>query len=185
MAASVSTPAQVFNLALVVSGVPYEVGSLYDGSEAAKTGLRIYAQVRDATLRSRVWPFARKTATLSLSGQAAPYPWTYSYTYPADCIAIRNVNSAAVQPDINDPVPTTWTIADDSTVGKVVLSNIQTASAVYTAQVTNPSQWDSLFVETMVLALAKAIANKWNKEGVKFYAQAEEETASMADAIKG
>ena len=129
--------------------------------------------------------FKRKTATLTSSGQAAPYPWAYSYTYPSDCIAVRTVNSAATQPDINDPVPTQWVVGDDPVAGKVIWTNISGASAVYTAQVTSPAQWEPLFINALVASLASVIAAKWNKEGVKFYSQVEDAETETADEVKG
>ena len=162
MTLSLSTPAQIINAALLKAGVPGEVGSLFDGSELARDAIKVYGATRDAMLRESTWDFAKKTNGLTLSGQAAPWPWTYSYSYPSDCIQVRNV--LVSQPDLNDPTPTLWTVAEDPVAGKVVLSNIANASAVYTCQITNPLQWDAGFLVSLVASLAEYFDGKYARD---------------------
>lgn len=154
MPASVTSPADVVNLALRKLGRSDRVGNLYDGSAAAKAALDIYAQTRDALLRQSDWGFAEKIAAAALSGSAAPAPWSVEYTYPTDCMRLRNLFNASYLADKNNPLPVLYTVADDPARGKVIWCNAAAATLVYTAQVTDPARWEPLFVAALAEALA-------------------------------
>jgi hypothetical protein len=158
MASSVSSPEDIINLALVRIGYKTRVGSIWDGSMAAKKALDAYAQTRDAVLREGDWQFAEQIIVAALTGNAAPFPWGYEYVYPANCIKVRNIFSATYASDTNNPTPTLWTVADNSASEKVVWSNAAGATLVYTAQVTNPANWEPGFVEALVSALGRRLA---------------------------
>jgi len=156
MPASVQSPADVLNLALVRIGYKNRVANLYDGSEAAQTALDIYAQTRDELLRQDDWDFAERIAAAAvLASPAVPAIWTAQYTYPEDCIRVRDLYGAAYLADSNNPIPTRWTIGDVAT-GKVIWANITGATLVYTSRVTDPAQWDADFVEAMASSAAAA-----------------------------
>jgi hypothetical protein len=75
--------------------------------------------------------------------------------------------------DYNYPIPPgelTWEQQGASPVGRtVVLTDVQQAQLVYTADIQYPAQWDSLFREAMVGYLAQQIALAiWVKEDKKF-----------------
>lgn len=108
MVASVTSPADIINLALRRIGYKLtRVSNLYDGSEPAKAALDIYAQTRDDLLRDGNWDFARRDVAATVLRQAPdggyfppnnwdpltypPLPWTYCYEYPDDCLKVRNV----------------------------------------------------------------------------------------------
>lgn len=158
MAASITSPADVVNLALRRIGYQLRVGQLYDGSKASNNALDIYGQTRDALLREHDWGFAQQTIAAVASGQAAPAPWAVSYQYPTDCLKVRNLFQAAYAADQSDPLPVLWEIAGNATVGRVILTNEAAALLVYTQQVTDPARWDSLFVNAFADALGKQLA---------------------------
>lgn len=157
MATVITSPADVVNVALSKIGIRDRIGNIYEGSAAAKAALDVYSQTRDEALRSFDWGFAEKIAAGTLTGNVAPFPWTYEYTYPTDCVKIRNLFGATYIADPNDPRPTLWTIGGIA-AAKVIWAKIPTCTLVYTSQVTNPTLWEPLFVEAFSDALGKRIA---------------------------
>ena len=183
MAVSVSSPADVVNLSLARIGYPMRVGSLFDGSRAARAALTIYGQTRDSLLRTGDWDFARKTAGLNVSGSAAPAPWSYSYAYPSDSLRVRDLIVAAFDP--LNPIPSRWVIANDPAAGKVILSATAYANIVYTFKCTNPMLWESSFVEALAASLGRRLALLLNKEAEQVAMQDEQAQDKIAVSEDG
>jgi hypothetical protein len=165
MTSSVNSPADVVNLALVALGFPYRIGSLYDGSLPAKKALDIYAETRDELLRSKDWPFARRSVNV---GNTNPVPvgWTYAFPYPADALRIRQVAPQGYNPVTLDPVPVPWSLAntDGGTPALVIVANINPVTIEYVGQVTSPTEWEPLFTAALVEALAAKLGPSLRRE---------------------
>lgn len=175
MTAIVTSPADVVNLALQRIGYPGRVSNLYDGSEAAKDALDIYGQTRDQMLREGDWPFASRSgiAALLKSAPVGGYfppnawttaypaqPWKFSYTYPDDCLELRACKPQVYFVPNFSPQSYVFSIANDagySPARRVVLSNVENAMLIYTAQVTNPATWPPDFVEGLAAALGQRL----------------------------
>jgi hypothetical protein len=160
MTASVQSPADVVNLALVILGHPHRVGNLYEGSEAAKAALTIYAESRDEVLRAKDWPFALRQVA-GTAGSTTVSGWAYSWTFPADCLRVRSVAPQTIPSPNYDPQPVQWTIFNDQTATppkKVVLSNISPVNLNYTGQITDMTTWEPLFVNAVAQVLATKLA---------------------------
>lgn len=149
----------VTNMALKSIGYPSYIGSIYEGTKAARIALAIYGQTRDDCLRMRDWTFAMRFATLTTSGQTPPPPWLFEYLYPADCLRIRYVTPASPGTyPVLDPKPQLFSDFNDgrlSTPSKAILCNVTPAALIYTGQVTDTAVWDSNFVEVVVAALGR------------------------------
>lgn len=158
MAVSIRYPEDVINLALVDIGYKRLIGSVYDGSDAANLALNIYSETRDEVLRGYDWGFAEKIVPGVVAASPAPFPWSVAYNYPADCIKIRNIFNAAHAGDPNNPLPVLYTVANDPTAGKVILTNVTVATLVYTGQITNPQFWEPGFISVLTLKLSKRLA---------------------------
>lgn len=176
MTASVQSPADVVNLALRRIGYRLRVGSLYDGSEAAKKALDIYGQTRDALLRAGDWGFAERNVPMNLLKSAPPggytppltwtsaYPplgWLFEYTYPTDCLRVRAVKGTSIFTPNFDPQPNVFSEENDNSFSpprKVILCNVPAAILVYTGQVTDPATWEADFVEALAAGLARRLA---------------------------
>ena len=178
MAVSVSSPEDVVNLSLARIGYSKRIGSLLDGSMAARIALTVYAQTRDKMLRDGDWDFARKTAALVASGQSAPPPWSQSYAYPADSLRVRDLIVASFDP--LNPIPSRWVIANDPVAGKVILSATAYATIVYTFKCTTPTLWESSFVEALAAAIGRRLAPLLNREATQMAAQDEMEQDKVA-----
>jgi hypothetical protein len=153
---TVTSPEDVVNLALARIGYKMRVVNLFEGSPQANAALDIYAQTRDAVLREGDYGFAEKIAAAALSGNGAPAPWSYEYSYPSDALKVRDIFDAAYLADKNNPIPLRWTVGGIAT-GKVIWTNVAGATLVYTQQVTDPAKWEPLFVEALAAALGRRL----------------------------
>lgn len=210
MPASVSSPADVVNVALRRIGYELRVGSLYDGSKASNNALDLYAQTRDELLRQNDWGFAERnismTALLLKTAPAAyvpgqtdwdpalypPLPWRYEYQYPDDCLKVRALKAVPILIPNYDPQPNVWSVANDKAfasppfVRKVILTYVPQAALVYTGQVTDPAQWEADFVEAIAAALGRRLAPGLGKMNVvQLAAQDEAGSTRVAEMEQG
>jgi hypothetical protein len=199
---SVGSPEEICNLALDAIGFPQAIASIYEGTEAARVALREYAQARDELLRESDWPFARQAVTLTLlktapvggygltpwSNAYPPLPWIYEYAYPSDCLDVRSVRPVPIIIPNYQVFPNIFVVASDTATGqKVLLTNLANATAVYTGQVTDMTQWEPLFVSALVDKLARkfAPALKAAGEALKLAVAEEGKSAAEAEAEDG
>jgi hypothetical protein len=203
--AAMQSPADVTNAALVRIGYRLRVGSLFDGSLAAKKALDIYAQTRDELLRQNDWYFAEGNVILTLQKQAPaggyvpptiwnpatnpPLPWLYQYAYPQDALKIRAVKGQPLFIPSMDPNYNNFDTPNDNTLNppaKVIVCNVANAVGVYTRQVTDPSNWDSDFGEALVAAYARRlIPGLGNPELLKIAAPDEMQQQQIAETTLG
>ena len=106
-----------------------------------------YPQTRDALLRSHFWRFAKSRATLSQDGDTPEFQWDYQYALPNDFLRMISVYT-----DSNEVAGST--IETYELEGKMLLSNEETIEIRYIRKVTDPTEFDSLFVEILYLWLA-------------------------------
>lgn len=158
MVASVQNPADMVNLALARIGSKHSIGDIFDGSMESNIALNVYSQTRDAVLMTNDWDFAQKIVLAAATGGTPPSNWTNEYTYPADCLRIRSIYNSVYLADKNNPLPTRWKLGDSVVNNKVVWCNVASATFIYTAQVTNPLYWGSLFVDMFSVELGKTLA---------------------------
>lgn len=175
MASSLTSATDMVNLALARIGYKKRLGSLYDGSEAAKLALTIYGQTRDQLIREGEWEFAERILILTLLKQApdegyvvTPWsptfpalPWRYSYEYPEDCLKVRSVRRAPVFVVNYAPAYNIYSIDNDNSFTppkRVILCNIPGAILTYAGRVTDPTNWDPDFTEALSAALARRLA---------------------------
>ena len=194
------------NQALREGGVKRRIGSVYEGTEAAKTALELYGQARDELLRSEDWDFARRTLALTLLKGPPPaggyYPgnlwnstfpptgWLYEYAYPGDCLQVAAIVPQPGNFPVYDPKPAVWRIDNDnalSLAAKVILTNVRNAVAIYRAQVIDPSTWNASFTATLIARLAAkfAIALSGSLDLAKAEDQEAAGEAAIADVRRG
>jgi hypothetical protein len=172
------SPADIVNQSLARIGYKLRVGSLYDGSIAAKKALDIYAQTRDALLRDGDWPFAERNVagTLLKSAPAGgsyippnvwnpatnpPLPWMYEYAWGADFLKVRSVKPAPIFVPNFAPTPNLFTVLNDNAFAppqRVVCSNVPSAIIVYTGQITDPATWPNDFTTAFADALSEGLS---------------------------
>lgn len=204
MSLTVSSPADVVNASLVRIGYKLNVGSLYDGSLAASKALDVYGQTRDELLRQNDWGFAERNAAMTLLKSAPtayvppttwdptlypPIPWRFSWTYPGDCLKVRAIKPTPIFIPDYDPQPFVYGIANDNgytPARKVILTMIPAALLVYTGQVTDPTSWESDFIELLVDALGRRLAPSLaSLDVMKIQAGAEAHSMAVAEDNQG
>ena len=204
MTASITSPADLVNLSLARIGYKRRIGNLYEGSEAAKVALTLYAQTRDELLRQFGWGFAERVATMTLLKSAPvggyvppttwstaypPLPWVYEYAYPSDCLQVRSVRQVPVFLYNPDPQAQLFSVDNDYSLtppAKVVLCNLQNAVLVYTGQITDPTTWEPDFVEAFAASLGRRMAPSLvGMDPAKMEASDEEASKQIAETGEG
>jgi hypothetical protein len=157
------TSADIVNEALGLFGdngpLVTGVAPNFDSSTAGKAAALFYQSTVATVARQFSWDFARQSATLTLSGNTAPFPWAYEYVYPSNCLQLWQVLPKAIA-DPNDPVPVRWSVGNAVVGGnqtRVIWSNLQNALAFFNG---NPAEatWDSLFRETVTRMLSSKLS---------------------------
>ena len=131
----------------------------FDSSTSGVAAANLYAPCVRTVLREFGFDFSRNTVALTLTGNPAPFPWTYEYNYPPNGVQVRQVTPQSVA-DPNNPIPVNWEVANDIVNGqqvRVVLCNLENAQAVYTNQPVETA-WDDTFREAVVRLLASELA---------------------------
>lgn len=152
------TKTEICNMALSYIGISIELTDVdTDATAAAKACLRFYDTSRDDVLRAYPWPFATKIAALAGKANNPNAEWAFSYTYPADAIAIRKILNTAVR-----------LAAEKSRVpfrrnDAQVWTNVDNASIEYTWKVTDTTKFPSDFCELLSLLLASRIGPRLMK----------------------
>ena len=103
-----------------------------------------FEQTRDALIRSHWWRFARARATLSVSVDTPDFEWDYQYPLPNDFLAMRSIYEDRVSDENIDPY---------ELEGKMLLTDETEMSIRYIKKVTDPTEFDPLFVEVFILKL--------------------------------
>lgn len=203
--AAIQNPADLANNALVRMGYKLRVGSLYDGSFASKKILDVYAQTRDELLRAFDWDFADRNVNLTLqkSAPAGGYipptvwdptiypalPWAFQYAYPGDCLKLRAVKPVPLFIPNFTPQPYTFEISNDNSLSppqRVINCNVANAYAVYTGQITDPTNWDVGFVEEFAASLGRHLGPALvGLEGAKYEAGDETQASAAAQMQQG
>lgn len=130
------------------------IDSLEDNTETSESAIQCrlhYSQTRDSLIRSHWWRMAQGRATLSqnaaYTADTTTFEWTYAYDLPTDFLAMKNIWEDAGFGEIGQQHPY-------SIEGKQILSEESSMKIRYIKRVTDPTKFDSLFVEVFILQLA-------------------------------
>ena len=153
-----ATKIDICNLALVRLNLN-PIQSLTQATKEARVLSAIYDNALDTALRAHPWNFATRAATLALLPEEHPR-WTYVYACPQDCVWAREIYNPRSRVEKIE-----FEIARGA-AGRVVLTDEEQATLVYTERVTNPSEYDQLFISALAYALAAemAVAIKGNAQ---------------------
>lgn len=166
-----SSKTQIANLSLLRNGVTKFIANVdTEDSKEAKAIRLAFDDERDFVLRDFPWPWARKFATgqLVLGSSTAPasLEWTFAYRYPSDCLYLRRLvlgtaQTRVVWTDAARPVavadPPPFTLGRDDQ-GRLIYTNQDLAELEYTSRVTDPEEFDSMFVSMLAWKLASMTA---------------------------
>lgn len=144
------TPEMIANMALgVIDEAP--IDSLDDDHKAARLCNLHYDLTREAELSKHVWNFAISSDEITGTDlETGPATLNWSYDLPADCLRVLPLTHNG------EPhgVPISW-----RQEGSVILSDQDSPRKIrYIANLTDPDDWDALFTDVLVAALAVRIA---------------------------
>lgn len=161
----------VVNAALDLIGYKRHIGSIYDGTPAARVAVDIWGQTRDEALSAIRPDWARKDAVLVVKRQAPadfyqsvnwsnvypPFPYYFSYSYPTDCLVPLQMKP---RPFVAGPPwrprYITYREAFDAVDGSnVLLTDEANAALVYIAQVLDVTKWHDEFTTLVIQSLAQ------------------------------
>ncbi len=177
---SISTT-DICNMALARLGAN-RIISLADTSENTTPAIQCrlhYEQTKTALIRSYRWSFARGRETLSVSSDTPDFEYDFQYTLPSDYLYY-------VSPYENQPFDVniiTFTIE-----GAFFLTNDTEVELRYIKNIDDATKFDPLFVEVLILRLAKkmlpALAGS-NTKLARELAVELEEIEAQARAVAG
>ena len=183
---SSSSVISVSNRALLMAGARTQISSLTEGSTASIAVNALFQPTFEQLARTAPWSCLRKQSSLTMiqaaqgtpenqSGTAftlPPVPWLYAYSYPPDCLYVRQIvpsypSSGTSSLTTQDWPAQTFTpnggainyaVAYQTDISnnpiETVLTNQDQAIAIYTVNQANPQIWDSLFEHAFVASLA-------------------------------
>ena len=140
-------PTEICNMALGRLGAK-RINDYDDASDTKPEAIQCrlhYEQTRDALIRSHWWRFARARATLSANATDPDFEYDYAYDLPVDFLRMKKPYEA---------YGVTELLYTYSLEGKQLLSNETSMDIKYIKKVTDPNQFDPLFIEVLVLQLA-------------------------------
>jgi len=103
-----------------------------------------YEPTRDALLRSHKWRFAAARVTLVQDTTDPDFEWDNQFILPNDFMAMRSIYENSISDE------NLWSYAIE---GQRLLTNDSTMEIRYTRKVTDPTEFDPLFVKLLVLEL--------------------------------
>jgi len=165
------------NLALQYLGRGKFITAIDEDSQAARVMRHHLPYARDAVLRSYLWKFAQRRASLPANATAPAFEWAYAYDLPDDCLLLHTVFEANGME---------WKVEN-----RQVLCNISAPLPVkYTARVTDLASSDSLFFQALAARLASDSAvtiteNSGKAQDMWQIYQAKLREARMVDSQEG
>jgi hypothetical protein len=140
----------ICNAALDLIGYKRHIGSVWEGTIAARVALNAFASTRDEVLAARPWPFTRAIVPLVQTSASAPPPWSYTYDYPNQAIAVLDVYGAVS--DL-DPKPSRWMPVYIG-AARAILTDFALAQATITDRALNIPEWPADFALAVTARLA-------------------------------
>jgi hypothetical protein len=114
---------------------------------------RICKLVFDPTIeevgRSAEWNCLKDRADLAQLSETPAFGWAYQYQLPTGCLKLVKLNGTASDADPSD---------EYEIEGKKILTDAETAKIQYIKFTTDTNQYDSLFIDAVVVLLAAKIA---------------------------
>ncbi len=154
---SVSTEADICNLALGLLGVTQFIDSLNDSSTEAAACEVYYATTRDELLSHYDWSFARGRSLLGRLVETRD-DWAGVYAAPPDMLVPRYIMSLRDRsPTEGSSIPFSMELSEDRQ-SRVILTDLTPAALVYTSSLTLPGLLPAYFVQALAAALAVPLA---------------------------
>lgn len=146
--------------------------SLSQDSENARACNLLYDSIRDAELRAHPWNFAIKRAQLAADVTAPAFGPAAAYTLPSDCLRVL-------------PTDENWNTHDWKIEGRKILTDDGAPLDVrYICRVTDPNQYDALFIEALACAIAQELCEQLTQSNTKAQMVRSDYTTAIRTARK-
>jgi len=121
------------------------ITSLTDNTERARLCNAFYEPTRDSVLRAHTWNFAIRRQELAQLTSTPEFDYDYEYTLPTSpyCLRVLKMEYDEYEFKIE---------------GRKLLSNEGTAKILYIGKITDPAEFDVMFVEALTARLAAELA---------------------------
>lgn len=162
----------ICNLALQKLGAKHRITSLDEDSPNAREMNSCFVAVRERALRRHTWNFAIKRASLAADAEAPPHGYTYQYTLPSDWLRMLPIDKHLNMNDLD------WRIE-----GKKIRTNDTAPLPLrYIYRVTDPNEFDTLFVEVLACDLALQTCEKITQSNTKKESIKEDRKTALTEA---
>lgn len=145
-------PTEICNMSLARIGSS-RINDYSDNTETGAPAIYcrlLYEQTAKALIRSHLWRFARARVQLSQDTEDPAFQWTYQYILPSDFLRHILIYDGS-------DLPEGRTYVSYEIEGNRLLIDESTCYMKYIRWVESPAEWDSLFIEVMVLTLASKL----------------------------
>jgi len=164
----------ICNMSLTKIGAK-RINNLEDTTEGTISAIQCrlhFEQTRDSLLRTCWWRFASGRASLSQDTESPDFEWDNQFLLPNDFLRLK-----AVYDDVspNNESNYSYTIEGD-----LLLTNEGTVDIRYVKKVTDPAEFDPLFVEVFVTALAVKLVMPLSQDRLLYRELQEELARTMA-----
>lgn len=133
----------ICNLALQKLGQSRIVALDDDNSNARHCNV-CFEPLRDRELRAAAWNFALKRASLAASATEPAFFFSYAYPLPVDCLRVNMPTRLGLD----------WKIEQHEGVPAILTNDGGALEIRYIAKVTDPAQFDPIFVEMLACKIA-------------------------------
>lgn len=147
---------EICNMALARVAMTKPIASLAEKSKEAELCRTFYGPLREQVLRDFPWPFAESHVALADVGSPAP-GWQYRYRYPANCLKVREIVQPGWRRALTSDMQISFRLGYD-VGGRVINTDQPEASARFTFNVDDTTQFDPLFIDALAWRLAMDLA---------------------------
>ena len=144
---------EIINQALVKLGARV-INSLSEDTKPSRIAATTYAHLRDSVMEAHPWNFAMKRALLAADIDAPAWGSSLQFTLPADCLRVwKAMNLDKYKVEGGKLIPGTY--EDRYNMYTTLSVTVENPLRItYISQVTTPSSYTNLFIETLAARLA-------------------------------
>lgn len=134
-----SSQTEICNRAIIRIAGANTISTIDEDSQEARLLTQIWDGVRKGLLRSHTWNFAIGLQQLAAIEGEPVFEYDFSYAIPSDCIKIVDVYNKSSE----------W-----KRRGNAIHTDMDSVQLIYVKDITDPTMFDPLFEECLVLKLA-------------------------------
>lgn len=173
---------EIANRALTKLGAG-RIISFNDDNKQARSVTSMYNIVRDAELRSHIWQFSVRRASIAALSTTPAWGYAYEYQLPSDCLRIIMVNDRYPGPSLDDY--RNESVAEYAIEGNKILTDIGSPLKIkYISRIQDTTEWDAMFVEAFACRLAMEMAEDLTQSNTKRELAQAEYMAALRGAIR-